>query len=495
VTYTVNPKQNLATGTRVNAQATVVFDTNAPIQTAQLFNTIESSPPTSSVNPLPANTTSTSFPVSWTGSDGAGSGIGSYDVEVSDNGGPFTPFLTDTTQTSATFAGQVGHVYSFYSVATSNIGLVQPTPTSAQATTAVRLAPATPGAPTLLPAESTGSPGGETTYSRSPVLTGTTFAGATVQLLNASGTVLNTAKANGAGAYQVQVPGPLSVEAYSFRVDAIDQYGDVSSPSTAVTINVVNPLAPLVDKTTLTTKKGSIQSITVSFSEPMTTSSADSSVNFTLVDAGRTHIFGARGNTGVSVKNIIYNSANDSATITLAKSVRTRDSLRLTINAQPPSGLQGTNGQFLNASANGAPGQNPVIYLGAPPKTPRPPRSPRKKKTKDEILHVAVTRKSPPDALATSDANPITGRAQVRVSARADERVRINNEHPTDTAAIVDAVLARVDLVELFASLRSKAGARTFTHVTKLGDRAAVDLFNRRNSRRNLSGKAGPNPS
>ena len=50
---------------------------------------------------------------------------------VSDQGGPFHPFLMDTTQTSATFTGQVGHVYGFYSVATSNLGLVQPTPTAA----------------------------------------------------------------------------------------------------------------------------------------------------------------------------------------------------------------------------------------------------------------------------------------------------------------------------------------------------------------------------
>ncbi len=66
--------------------------------------------------------------------------------------------------------------------------------------------PATPSAPTLLPADSNGSPGGETTYLTSPYLTGTTFAGATVQLLNASGTVVNTTQANSSGSYQVQIP-------------------------------------------------------------------------------------------------------------------------------------------------------------------------------------------------------------------------------------------------------------------------------------------------
>ena len=56
---------------------------------------------------------------------------------VSEDGGAFTPFQTDTTNTSATFTGAVGHSYSFYSVATSNVGLVQPTPSAAQATTKV----------------------------------------------------------------------------------------------------------------------------------------------------------------------------------------------------------------------------------------------------------------------------------------------------------------------------------------------------------------------
>jgi hypothetical protein len=46
----------------------------------------------------------------------------------------FTPFLTATTQTSATFTGQFGHTYGFYSVATDNVGNRQPTPTAAQAT-------------------------------------------------------------------------------------------------------------------------------------------------------------------------------------------------------------------------------------------------------------------------------------------------------------------------------------------------------------------------
>ena len=98
-------------------------------------------PPTSTVEPLAATTTSTSFTVSWSGSDTNGPGIASYSVYVSNDGGAYTPFVTDTTTTSAVFTGQAGHTYAFYSVAADRLGLAQPTPKSAQATITIALPP------------------------------------------------------------------------------------------------------------------------------------------------------------------------------------------------------------------------------------------------------------------------------------------------------------------------------------------------------------------
>ena len=101
VSYTIAPEPTDTTGTKVTAQAVVVFDNNAPIRTAPYVNTIDAGSPTSQVGSLPATTDSPTFTVSWSGSDGAGSGVGGYNVFVSDDGGPFQPFLTDTTATSA----------------------------------------------------------------------------------------------------------------------------------------------------------------------------------------------------------------------------------------------------------------------------------------------------------------------------------------------------------------------------------------------------------
>ncbi len=157
VSYLIAPNAGLATGTQITNVASIVFDGNTPIATDQVDDedpsqgisttkqaliTIDNTKPTSTMTPLPSTETSTSFTVSWSGSDAAGSsGVGKYNVYVSDNGGPFQPFLVGTTETSATFTGQAGHTYAFYSVATSNVGIQQTWPTGAEAQTNVTPTP------------------------------------------------------------------------------------------------------------------------------------------------------------------------------------------------------------------------------------------------------------------------------------------------------------------------------------------------------------------
>ena len=76
------------------------------------------------------------------GSPGVGAtSIASYAIYDSDDGGPFTAFLTNTTLNSTTFTGQHGHTYSFYSVATDNLGNVQAVTAAAEATTQIIASP------------------------------------------------------------------------------------------------------------------------------------------------------------------------------------------------------------------------------------------------------------------------------------------------------------------------------------------------------------------
>jgi hypothetical protein len=74
--------------------------------------------------------------VQWTGTDGI-SGISYYSIYVSVNGGPFGHWL-NTSATSATYLGKPGNTYSFYSLATSNVGNVESAKTIAEATTNVQ---------------------------------------------------------------------------------------------------------------------------------------------------------------------------------------------------------------------------------------------------------------------------------------------------------------------------------------------------------------------
>jgi hypothetical protein len=136
VSLIANAKSSLASGTSVSDQASIVFDLNPAIATPIWSNTIDSTPPVSSVAALPATESSTSFTATWQGAD-AGSGIQDFTVFASDNGGPFSAWLVNTTATSARFFGQSGHTYAFYSIARDLVGNVEPAKAAAEATTRV----------------------------------------------------------------------------------------------------------------------------------------------------------------------------------------------------------------------------------------------------------------------------------------------------------------------------------------------------------------------
>ena len=80
----------------------------------------------------------TNFTVSWVGTDDPnGSGVANSDIYVADDGGPWQPWQLAIATNSATYGGQPGHYYSFYSIAHDNAGNVEPTPSTYQAMTLV----------------------------------------------------------------------------------------------------------------------------------------------------------------------------------------------------------------------------------------------------------------------------------------------------------------------------------------------------------------------
>jgi uncharacterized repeat protein (TIGR01451 family) len=152
VTYTIQPKAGLPTGTQIMNQASIVFDLNAAIATPTTTNLVDSTPPTSSMSPLLTGE-SPPFTVAWSGQD-VGSGVAGFDIYVATNGGAWTPWLIDTTNTSALFSGPANDTYAFYSVAYDEVGNVEANPIIPGATTGVQtisfsIARASAGALTL----------------------------------------------------------------------------------------------------------------------------------------------------------------------------------------------------------------------------------------------------------------------------------------------------------------------------------------------------------
>ena len=145
VSYTIKPKPKLPTGTVIRNKALIDFEVGippAPMETPEVFNTIDSGTPASYVKPLPQETTSLNFTVEWEGEDDEnGSGIRDYTIYVSEDGDVFTKWLAHTTQKSATFTGKPGKTYYFYSRAKDNVGNIEQAPSEADAIITVAISP------------------------------------------------------------------------------------------------------------------------------------------------------------------------------------------------------------------------------------------------------------------------------------------------------------------------------------------------------------------
>jgi hypothetical protein len=161
VAFSVTPQAGLATGTQVSDQAAVVFDANAPLSTPVWTNMIDNTPPVSAVAALAAAQTTSCFRPQWTATD-VGSGVQGTTIFVSDTGGAYAPWLTNTTAASAIYNGVAGHTYAFYSQATDLVGNVEATKSSPDASTSVPVGASCNGRPTIAGSVASNSVSGTT---------------------------------------------------------------------------------------------------------------------------------------------------------------------------------------------------------------------------------------------------------------------------------------------------------------------------------------------
>lgn len=99
--------------------------------------TLDNIPPISSIQSLAPESPAT-FKVSWSGSDGSGSGLKTFDIQVKDGEtGIWTPWMQATGFSSATYQGLAGHTYYFRSRARDFHGNLEAWPINPEAYTRV----------------------------------------------------------------------------------------------------------------------------------------------------------------------------------------------------------------------------------------------------------------------------------------------------------------------------------------------------------------------
>ena len=120
IAYRVKYDSDLTTGDVVSTSATIVFDTNEPIETNTWLNTIDVDIPVVQMDN--AELAGDAIALAWSGSD-VGSGIEHYQIYVSADGGAYTLWQSfESDVTSAVFDTQTPGEYSFYILAVDGAG-------------------------------------------------------------------------------------------------------------------------------------------------------------------------------------------------------------------------------------------------------------------------------------------------------------------------------------------------------------------------------------
>jgi len=122
VTYTVQPKKTVENGEIIDSVATIVFDNNAPIDTPEIFNTIDAENPVSELVST-SDVSATETVLEWTAEDNEdGSGYAGAEVYVSVDMTPFVLAMTVMNERKAIFNTEENKKYEFFVRAKDNAG-------------------------------------------------------------------------------------------------------------------------------------------------------------------------------------------------------------------------------------------------------------------------------------------------------------------------------------------------------------------------------------
>ena len=124
VSWTVQAKQDLVTGTTISATARVLFDTQAPEDTPTLTQIVDGVAPSTDLKATRIGT-SDNYSVTWSSKDDVrGSGFDHVTLYVATDGGDFHVWQRQLTDAAGNmvFTGAAGHTYEFLALATDVAG-------------------------------------------------------------------------------------------------------------------------------------------------------------------------------------------------------------------------------------------------------------------------------------------------------------------------------------------------------------------------------------
>jgi hypothetical protein len=121
VNFTISPKNSTVTGDTMLAQASIIFDINDPVITNTEKHTIDALAPTSNliVQSFFNDTLTLKFIAS---DDPGGSGVAYYDLYLAQDSLNYITYLVNYKDSVVRLTGLPGKQYSFFSIATDNVG-------------------------------------------------------------------------------------------------------------------------------------------------------------------------------------------------------------------------------------------------------------------------------------------------------------------------------------------------------------------------------------
>jgi hypothetical protein len=138
VNYSIRAIENSGTGDEIHAAASIIFDTNAPIETPPIFNTIDADYPLSSLLIYPGQVDTTAYELRWVASD-IGSGVRDVAIFAAEGDGPFEKIEDGLTEEAIIFIGKPDVDYGFISIATDNAGNREPMKSAPDAVTNIEI--------------------------------------------------------------------------------------------------------------------------------------------------------------------------------------------------------------------------------------------------------------------------------------------------------------------------------------------------------------------